>query len=348
MTTPRALLRADASTSIGTGHIVRCLTLAEALIREGWSVTLASRDLPDGLARLAAAGGVGILEIPTSASIDDEIGRIVSQHGPIGLLVADHYGIGASWFDGLAGRFAMSMAIDDLADRKQPVDVVLNQNLGTTSAIYRHLVPAGATVLCGPRFALVREAFRSRRARMAARSGVIDRVLVFLSGSDANDVTSRAVRALAGLELYIDVVVGAAYGHLETLRAEAASTPGVTVHVNIDRMDALMATADLAIGAPGSASWERCTLGLPSLLVTLADNQRAIERALVEAGAADSVGWHADVRPEMIRAAVQRLRADPPRVRAMSDAAANVTDGRGTIRVVEEIQRRWKGGVAIA
>jgi UDP-2,4-diacetamido-2,4,6-trideoxy-beta-L-altropyranose hydrolase len=346
MTRPRALLRADASTAIGTGHVVRCLTLAQELIRVGWSASLASRDLPDGLRQVAAAAGVTILDIPSSASIDDEIGQIASEPGQFGLLVADHYGIGARWFDRLAGRFAMSMAIDDLADRDQPVNVVLNQNLGVSPEIYDDLVPAGATVLCGPRFALVRAAFRSRRARMPNRSGVIERVLVFLSGADADDVTSRAVRALAGLDLRVDVVVGAAYRELGALRAEASSTPGVTVHVNIDRMEVLMAAADLAIGAPGSASWERCTLGLPSVIITLADNQRAIERALVDAGAADSVGWHADVTPEMIRAAVERLRADPDRVRAMSGAAANVTDGRGTIRVVAEIQRRWKEGVA--
>ena len=100
----------------------------------------------------------------------------------------------------------------------------------------------------------------------------------------------------------------------------------------------LMDEADLAIGAASSASWERCTLGLPALLVTLADNQVAAERLLVEAGAAVSIGWHHAVSAADIERAVRRLRADPVRVAAMSVAAAGVTDGRGTERVVAEIE----------
>jgi UDP-2,4-diacetamido-2,4,6-trideoxy-beta-L-altropyranose hydrolase len=161
---------------------------------------------------------------------------------------------------------------------------------------------------------------------------------VFISGADAPDVTSRAVTALEGIGCPVDVVVGAAYTHLAGLRAIVAGQPRTQLHVNTEEMVDLMDAADLAIGAASSASWERCTLGLPALLVTLADNQVAGERLLVEAGAAVSIGWHDAVGAADIERAVKALRADPARVAAMSVAAVAVTDGRGTDRVVTEIE----------
>ena len=132
--------------------------------------------------------------------------------------------------------------------------------------------------------------------------------------------------------------MGAAYPHLAGLREIVAGQPVTRLHVNTEAMADLMDEADLAIGAASSASWERCTLGLPALLVTLADNQVAAERLLVEAGAAVSIGWHDAVSAADIERAVRALRADPARVAAMSVAAAGVTDGRGTERVVAEIE----------
>jgi UDP-2,4-diacetamido-2,4,6-trideoxy-beta-L-altropyranose hydrolase len=340
MSARRAIFRADAAPAIGTGHIVRCLTLARALLREGWTAGLASRELPVGLREMAVDAGVEIIAIPATASVSDEIGLITEDPRSLDLVVADHYGIDAAWFDALAGRAALSMAIDDLADRDQPVDIVLNQNLGIPADAYDRLIPSDATLLSGPRYALVGEAFPARREHMRVRSGTVDRILVFLGGADIEDVTSRAWQAIVDMDVVIDVVVGSAYRHLGALRQQLASRRAAALHVNIDRMDALMDAADLAVGAPGSASWERCTLGLPSVLITLADNQRPIERGLVDAGAAISVGWHDHVTPDMIRAEVDRLRAQPARVTAMSRAAAAVTDGHGTSRVVREIERR--------
>ena len=161
---------------------------------------------------------------------------------------------------------------------------------------------------------------------------------MFFSGSDGPDVTARAVDGLVGLGLPIDVVVGATYPHLAGLRAAVARDPAVTIFVNTDEMASLMARADLALGAASSASWERCSLGLPALLVTMADNQVDAERHLVEAGAALAIGWHTSVTSADIERAVRAACSDPERVKAMSAAAARVTDGRGTERVIAEIE----------
>ena len=201
-------------------------------------------------------------------------------------------------------------------------------------------------MLAGPRFALLRPEFATLRARGRVRDGRIDRILVFISGADEPDVTSRAVVGLGLIGRPVDVVVGAPYPHLEGLREIVASQPATELHVNTDSMAVLMDRADLAVGAASSASWERCALGLPALLVTLADNQLDAERRLVEAGAAQSLGWQANVTAADVERAVQALRSDPGRVRAMSVAAADVTDGQGTARVVAEIEAlvadRWR------
>ena len=157
---------------------------------------------------------------------------------------------------------AVLMAIDDLADRPLPVDLVLNQNLGAVAGAYATLTPASARILAGAAYALLRPEFGVLRARGRLRDGRVDRILVFFSGSDGPDVTARAVDGLAGLGLPIDVVVGATYPHLARLRAAVARDRAVTIFVNTDEMASLMARADLALGAASSASWERCSLGL--------------------------------------------------------------------------------------
>ena len=300
---------------------------------------MATRDLPDGLAAGVAGAGIAILHLAEESRDEPaEIGAAIDADAA--LVVGDHYGLGADWFAEMRRSVpgAALMAIDDLADRPIPVDLVLNQNLGAKAAAYSTLVPPRARILAGPAYALLRPEFALARARGRTRDGTVGRILVFISGADAPDVTSRAVDGSRGHRLPVDVVVGAAYPHLAGLREIVAGQPLTRLHINTEGMADLMEEADLAIGAASSASWERCTLGLPALLVTLADNQVAGERLLVEAGAAVSIGWHDAVSAADIQRAVWALRADPARVAAMSVAAAGVTDGRGTERVVAEIE----------
>ena len=265
MSARHVVLRADASSAVGIGHVVRCRTLAEALVGHGWQATLVSRDLPDPLARSLAESGIGHAPLRAGSPTADEsdlIGDLVG--GTDSLVVGDGYDLDSSWFEAVHDRLptATVMAIDDLADRPLPVDVVLNQNLGADVSAYARLIPGSATVLAGPQFALLRPEFAQLRSRRRPRDGRIDRILVFMSGADASDVTRRAVIAVGGLGRPVDVVVGAAYPYLSELRALAATQPATDVHVNTDSMASLMDRADLAIGAAGSATWERCALGV--------------------------------------------------------------------------------------
>ena len=341
MTSPHAVFRADASLAVGTGHVVRSRTLARALLARSWQVTFAARDMPAGLAQALEADGIGLVALRPESSIASEPDAIATRVGPaIALIVGDHYGLDADWYAAMRRRTpgAVLLSIDDLADRPLPVDLVVNQNLGVTTASYMGLVPASARILAGPRYALLRPEFARLRARGRDRDGRVERLLVFVSGADGPDVTARAVDGLRGLDRPLDVVVGAAYPHLAALRAATARDAAVAIHVNTDDMATLMDRADLAVGAPSSASWERCALGLPAVLVTMADNQAATARLLVEAGAAVAIGWHTTVTASDIERTVRGLSEERQRVKAMSVAAADVTDGRGTVRVVAEIE----------
>ena len=337
----RVVLRADASEAIGTGHVVRCQTLAAALVARGWQATVATRTLPEALADGLAEAGISVLRLGPDTSLEDEPAEITDRLGlTLALVVGDHYGLGRSWFEQVRQDQprAVLMAIDDLADRPLPVDMVLNQNLGANAADYAVLVPAGARVLAGPPYALLRPEFADLRSRRRSRAGHIERILIFMSGADAADVTARAVVAIGRLGCPADVVVGAAYPNLAGLGEMVARQPATELHVNTGQMATLMDRADLAIGAASSASWERCTLGLPAVLVTLADNQVTAERLLVEAGAAQAIGWHTAIDAADIERVVRALIGDPGRVAAMSEAAARVTDGLGTERVVAAIE----------
>lgn len=338
MTPLRCVIRADASVTTGTGHVVRSRTLATQLKARGWDIVFAVRELPSGLeASLAELGRV--LWIDAQVEIVEEPAWIGERVGDVNLCVTDSYAIGAEW-QASSRRWARSlMVIDDLATAPQDADLILNQNLGVLESDYEDLVSADARTLIGPRYALVRPAFAAMRDALAPRSGRIDRVLIFMSGADIANITQRAAAACDQLGVPADVVVGPAYPYSSDFKRWASDKTLINVHHNISDMERLMASADVSIGAASSASWERCTLGLASILVTLAANQEAVESELVRLGAALSLGWHHQVTGEDLVGAIEGLRTNPDTVRLMSHAAADITDGRGVDRVVAEVQR---------
>ena len=342
----RALVRADASRAIGTGHVVRSLTLADNLAELGWHVTIASVDLPSPLEADVRRRGHGVLRLEPGT----DYGAAEAQHigerigAAVDVAIADHYRVGPAWHDAARHWARSIVAIDDLADRPLSVDLVLNQNLGETPDEYRDLVPLGTRLLIGPAYALVRPQFAlARQAARIPRTNVA-RLFVFISGADEPNVTETAARAAERIGIETDVVIGAAYPHERALHRSVRNSSRVTIHRNATDMARLMSAADLAIGAPSSASWERCCVGLPTVLVTVADNQIRAADALRRAAAGVSLGWHTEVDEQNMVDAVERLVRDPASLRKMSSAAAAITDGGGAARVSGELET-LKGAV---
>lgn len=361
----RVAFRADSSVEMGTGHIFRCLTLANVLEAEGADITFVCRDLPGNLIDMLHRRGYGVEVLPAplapanatdemlprhaawagvSWSIDQsQTAARLSANEPVDWLVVDHYAFDWRWEEGARRWAKRILVIDDLADRRHAADILLDQTLGHSGADYKGLIPATCRGLYGTRFVLLRPEFAAARA-MAIESRRLRRgvrkILVTAGGTDPGNLTAKIIAALAPLnvQLQLDVVLGPNAPHLAAVQAQVAGLGGhIQVSVGVDDMALRMSNADLAIGAAGTTSWERCCVGLPALLVTTAANQAGIAQALEQVGAARLLGDQHHVDVDTIRAAVTALCDDPQALRAMSDAAAAVCDGEGAARVAREM-----------
>lgn len=356
----KVAFRADASVEIGAGHVMRCLALADGLRLHGAECHFICRDHDGQMGKRISDRGHDVSLLPATVGKVAESGDAtyaswlgcgweedarqtasVLVHMPLDWLVVDHYAIDWRWEAALRGSTQRLMAIDDLADRRHEVDLLLDQNLGRDTAHYDNLVPEGARCLVGPAYALLRPEFHGLRSySLLRRNGAPpQRVLISLGGMDSGNVTGRVLEALAvaGLppEARVIVVLGRSAPWLDAVAELAFRMPfPCELRVDIDDMARQMAEADLAIGAAGGSSWERCALGLPSVMMTLAENQREIAAALQNAGAAISV---ADGDTKTLGRVVRALLDDRQGMRRISAAASMQCDGLGVGRVVTEM-----------
>jgi len=327
-------MRCDASIAIGSGHIMRCATLAARLRERGAQVEFACRNLPAFLReRIVAAGVTRVHALPQHPGAGPEDREPVLAHrewlgvsqaddasdtleivgaGPSpDWLVVDHYGLDARWERALRPHVRNILAIDDLADRDHDCDLLLDQNFFLDPGPrYAGRLPRATDTLLGPRFALLRPEFAHARERQPERDGALRRIFVSFGSFDPANQTSLALRAIAaaGLEaLGVDVVIGRDIPHRAEIEALCSQLPRCRLHVDIENMAGLMATADLAIGASGATNWERCCLRLPALLVSMADNQYPIAHDLGEAGACLFLGRSGEVTVDDVAAALRRF-----------------------------------------
>jgi len=344
----RVAIRVDASASIGAGHVMRCLALADALRRSGSSVHFVMRSLPGDLQRRVSMEGhaVSVLSAPDSA--DPGLGYAPAHDAEETLaalddwqwdwVVVDHYGITADWHQRVAAAtHAQILCIDDLADRELACDILVDQNLYVHPAErYTGRVPNTCRLLIGPEYALLRGAFADEHRKASPRLGNVRRLLVAFGGSDSADLTSTALaglKASTARDIPLDVVIGEAYRHGEALEAAWGSVAGVSIHRAPTEMASFMAAADLSLGAAGVMTWERCCVGLPAAVVTLADNQVEIARNVDAAGAALYLGTAEQVQPSDFSDAVDGLLEDPQGLHEMSQRGLQLVDGLGSGRV---------------
>jgi len=341
----RIAFRTDAAQAIGAGHLRRCLTLAEALRADGHDVLFVCRAFEKSLNADVAAAGFPLIELPPAAgSTNTEDARetcaALVGHGPIDVMVVDHYGLGATWETEVRRVASRVAVIDDLADRAHACDVLIDVTPAQDAAVrYAGLVSDGAVKLLGPRYALLRPEFRALRGKTGARSGEIARVFVSFGGSDEQDRCGTAVgaiRAALGPNTAIDVVLGRLAPHAGRLQGLAETDPQLSVHIDTPHVARLMAVADLAIGAAGTMSWERACLGLPALVAQIAENQSGPIQALVQAGCAIAVPGSAEMW-SALESRLSFVSENPGLLRLMGDAATSLVDGLGARRVARII-----------
>ena len=335
-----AVFRADASPTIGGGHIMRCLSLADTLTARGW--------------RCAFAVGAGSVEVVpqlassvhdvTVLSAGSEAAPDLAQNWPEGcdLLVIDHYQLASgdevnyrSW----AHRIAI---LDDLADRPHDCDFLLDPAPDHVGA-YTQLTPADCRVLGGPSWALLQEPFSAyrRHGKVAVRQQ-LHRLLISFGTVDRFGLCALTLEAVsqAGLSVETDIVIGGASPQLDNLRAAVSRCPNAELHVDSLRGFELMAAADLAVGAGGTTAWERCTLGLPAIVIVTSKNQSGVAAALEDCGAAVTARREA-LSVEDIAKLLRSLAGDSARLAEMSSAAFGLCDGHGVQRfatLVEDVR----------
>jgi len=328
MTGPRILFVVDAGPTIGGGHVMRSLTLARALEAQGAAYAFVG---PPALAGFLDAFA------PDAERIAAEDLAAAAVREAFDAIVFDHYGLSAPDHRAMAqGR--PILVVDDLADRPLAGDIVVDAGPGRKSEDYLGLLPDDAQLLLGPEFAAVRPEFAALRSpALAWRGEPVQRILIAMGLTDVGGITGRIVDVVrprlqdAGL----DIVLGAGAPSLSGLAKIARRDTRLLLHVDTPSMARLTAEADIAIGAPGSSTWERCVLGLPSILVVLADNQRPNARAMEEREAAIVVDATEPDFDLSVDRALWRLLRDADLRRDLARRSAQVCDGLGAGRTAE-------------
>jgi UDP-2,4-diacetamido-2,4,6-trideoxy-beta-L-altropyranose hydrolase len=329
--------RADASIELGTGHVMRCLTLATALRDQGAECQFISGLLEGNM--LQAIQDKGFKASSIAASDDwkqdaDQTQSLLSGE-PVDWLIVDHYGLDSRWENALKSNYQKLMVIDDLADRPHNCDLLLDQNLGRLASDYKPFLPNTCQLLIGPQYALLRPEFaqwRDYSLKRRAAHPELKHLLISMGGTDYPNSTSQILEALKQAPLPLDcritVVMGASSPWTQQVTGIAKIMPWKTeVAVNVSNMAELMANSDLAIGAAGSTTWERCCLGLPSLVVILAENQKSSGEHLIRLEAGILLELFTNITQ-----ALSRAITDASNLRILhrfSEAASQITSGQG-------------------
>lgn len=355
--------RVDASLKIGSGHVMRCLTLADALRSAGAQCHFICRDHTGNMAGLIASRGFKVSLLPASGGdtstcrleaetrhavwlrtdwmSDAEQARGCLGSIPVDWLIVDHYAIDARWEQEMRPLCRRLMVIDDLADRQHDCDLLLDQNLyEAMETRYDKMVPAGCKKLLGPTYALLRPEFSIARKGLRHRTGQVSRVLVSFGGADPTNETEKTLLALAGIgegRIEVDVVVGGGNPHKERIEEFCSSREGFRCHCMVDNMAELMAAADVAIGAGGATTWERCAVGLPSLVTVLAENQLALVEHAARQGLLFYLGQAQAVTPKMIQDSLEVFALSPQSLQSYSTRGLATVDAEGVQRVVRTL-----------
>jgi UDP-2,4-diacetamido-2,4,6-trideoxy-beta-L-altropyranose hydrolase len=329
MTAHRILFLPAFGPAIGGGHALRCFTLAQALTERGAACGVALD--ADAARALLAFRPEGVEDVGKGALLETARGFAAD------LVVIDDYGLGAEAETPLVEAGLRVAVIDDLADRPHRCELLIDASFGRAAGDYAGLVPAEATALTGPDYALLRPPFAAARSAALTRrkGGFGHQALVSLGLTDVGAITAKVAQLLAGL-VPMTVALGSAAPSLETVQA----LPGVTVHVDARDMPSLISAADIGIGGGGVGVWERACLGLPSILLILADNQAAMAHALDGAGVVIAIDARQDGFEARLLAAVERLFSDVELRCRLSQTAARLCDGQGARRAAEAIWAR--------
>ena len=330
----RIVLRADASPTIGFGHVARCLALGQALVQEGHAVALLGAKLPAAMGELAAQLGVthtAISAVNPQADAEASV-EALGRWGGADVCLVDHHGLGREW-EALVRTAGSAVAVVDDLGRPHDCDLLVDANAGVTADCYRGRVDPTTWLLLGPRYAMLRQSFRKEHLQAKIRQR-LKHILVSYGGTDPTGETVKAIEALGRVQdVVADVAVTSSHPQFERVRALAAGAPRLRLHVDRSDLERLLAEADVVLGAAGISALERACLGVPSIATVVADNQTSSAAALADAGTLLLLGEAPTVTPARLHAAVEGLLACPDALARMSARGLALVDGLGAARV---------------
>jgi len=372
MSAMRIVFRADASLQIGTGHIMRCLTLADALREQGAECHFICREHLGNLIEHIRGKGhkvhalayalpveanlLAINKLPTESHLahshwlgaaqEQDVADCVALMSDLhpDWLIVDHYALDVRWETALQPYYRKLMVIDDLADRAHVCDLLLDQTFGRNPDDYKSWIPLGCTLLCGSQYALLRPEFAALRKYSLERreNPQLEHLLITMGGVDKDNATCQVLEALRHCALpancHITVIMGTSAPWLSEVRQQAVQLPWPTeVRVNVSDMALLMADSDLAIGAAGSTSWERCCLGLPTVMVVLADNQKTAAALLEQAQAVLMLSLGTNLATDL-RRVIEKINREKDLLKNAGEHASRISDGTGCQFIASKIE----------
>ena len=365
----KVFFRVDASLFMGIGHFMRCLNLADALLERDAQVRFICREhkghLIDKLSQKAIPVTVlpapVITDTPESESYAAWLGVSQADDAKESIaalnneepdwLVVDHYGLDVEWEKQLRPHVKKLMVIDDLANRIHDCDILLDQNYSIEGkSRYEGLVTPTCNLLIGPCYALLRSEYLTYRKTLRERDGQVKRVFVFVGGSDPDNMTGMALKALSNNDLkhlHVDLVIGTNNQHREKLNLQAQLRGNVKIYGPRPHLADLMAKADIAIGAGGATTWERMCLGLPTLVISIAENQKPAAEALADAGYIYYAGHFSDIKLKKLSETIKLLEATADKLVEVSLQNKLLVDGLGTSRMAEIMFPSLRGEILL-
>ncbi len=354
----KVFFRVDASIQMGTGHVMRCLTLAQVLKENGADTGFICRKHEGNLIDKIHSSGFNVheLEVIEELEVDNKLAHShwlgatqqqdaddcigILKKEKIDWLIVDHYAIDEDWQCKLKPYYEKLMVIDDIADRRHECDLLLDQNLfDDMPARYYNKTPVQSQNFFGPQYALLQKEYENLHEEIQAKAQTIENILLFFSNMDLDGLTSKTLSALTQVDdvfQNVDVVISKQSPHYVKVKSQVEELPNAQLHSDLPSLVSLMAKADLAIGAGGTTHWERLCLALPSLVIILAENQRPVSRSLQKMGLIELIGEADTITADIIASSIKKvlLRSD---INNWSNLCRAQCSGGGTSFIVDKL-----------
>ena len=348
-------IRVDAGMQIGDGHFLRCLTLVDRLKKEFRQITFISNQLPKHFFQIIEKNDFKIYKIDGYSHIQEEkiemqlkkqliqkdfiqTKKIIEKYkNSSNWLIVDHYGIDYVWEKNIRENIEKIIVIDDLANRKHDCDILIDQNFyKKMEKRYSKLIPSFCKQFLGPKFSLLRPEFLNARKNLK-RKNKFERILISFGGSDPSNETTKVLSAIIdlGKKYKIDVIVGTNNPNKKQIMKLCSKFPFCDFYEQVENISKYMKKADLALGAGGSTTWERCCLGLPTIVVNLSKDQEKITENLSKIGCVINLGSAEKTTKLDYVKALNEINSK--KLRKISKKCLVLVDGKGVKRIENKI-----------